>query len=384
MQVVNVRPRRFSLGAEELIELGQILPSRASVPEATAAAAAPGRAIIVTPEEGKLMIAVVENIISFAKEFPIEFTSYCPTDRWQSALSKVGAAIQDVELQIQAGKKAISISAEALFHMVDLEKCVSAARDARLAASRWSTTILAGAGLASWLLGISWINIPAWIASLAILYGRPLYARYQATPTDPYAPVLSGRGQLGRRCGLSGQCAIIAEKLAEEEKRDPNRRKVLERVVVAPDVEVQRHHWGIVKAAPSDFSGTKCLAKGRFRVRVEGWRDDEIIPSDGWRFTDPGDCDGQIVLAVWTLGRDTSDTPWGEVSQDSGHENTYWVEYAGPFTAGKIRRAGPFGCTVDPAAHAMEDAGFSEPGVDGDYAIFDSAGNVAVEEEVVS
>lgn len=379
MQVVNVRPRRHSLGAEELIELGQTLPSpRVSAPEAA------GRNIVVSPEEGRLMIAVVENIISFAKDFPIEFTSYCPTDRWQSALTKVGTWIQEIEAQLQAGKTSISVPAEALFHMVDLEKCVSAARDARLSASRWAFTISAGAGIVSTIFGISWLNIPAWIAGLAILFGRPLYARYQATPESPYAPALSGRGALSRRCGLSGQCAIIAEKLAEEEKKDPNRRKVLERVVVFPEEGVQRHHWGIVKPSPGAVSGTKCLAKGRFRVRVEGWGDDEIIPSDGWSFTDPDDCDGQIVIAVWTEGRDTTDTSWGEISQDSGHENTYWVEYIGPFTAGKIRRAGPFGCTVDPVAHAMEDGGFTERGVDGDYVIFDNVGNPVVEEEAAA
>jgi hypothetical protein len=65
-----------------------------------------------------------------------------------------------------------------------------------------------------------------------------------------------------------------------------------------------------------------------------------------------------------------------ELNQDSNHEHSYWVEYVGPLTDGRTRRAGPFGCTGDPVDHAMEDGGFTEPGVDGGYVIFDSEGNV--------
>jgi hypothetical protein len=46
-------------------------------------------------------------------------------------------------------------------------------------------------------------------------------------------------------------------------------------------------------------------------------------------------------------------------------------------TQGVIRRAGPFGCTGDPGEHAMEDAGFTTPGEDGAYVIFDQNGEVA-------
>lgn len=388
MRVSNVGARRFSLGAEELIELGQTSPPvNASVPPGVPApSAASQRMVIVSPEEGKLMIAVVENIVSFAQGYPIEFTSYCPTDRWQSALSQAGNWTHEIQVQLQQGKTQIQVPADAIFHMVDLEKCVSAARDARLTASRWAFSISAGAGILSTIFGVGFLSIPAYIIGLGILYGRPLYARYQATPEEPYAPILSGRGRVSLGCGsrLAGQCQLIAAKLAEEEKKDPNRRKVLERVVVSPSQGVQRHHWGIVRARPGPEEGTAYLAKGRFRVRVEGWAGDEVVPSNGWEFCDPEDCNGQIVLAVWTPGRDTSETDWGQVSLDSGHENTYWVEYTGPLTDGAIRRAGPFGCTVDPVAHAMEDGGFERAGVDGDYVIFDSAGQPVASEEAAA
>lgn len=370
IRVVNTGKRHFSLGAEELIELGQASSSAVAIPSLKSREA---RTVSISAPEGKLIVQVVENIVSFSKSFPVEFMSYCPADRWEAALSQVGTWMKEIQLQVDAGQPQIQVPADMIFHLVDLEKCVSAARDARLSSSRWAFLISAGAGIAGTLFGIGWLSIPAYITGLALLYGRPLYARYQATPQEPYAPVLSGRNR--HYYGLSGQCQLIAAKLAEEEKSDPNRRKVLERVIVAGNGP-EFHHWGYVVPHPESGEGSSCLKKGRFRVRVEGWRADEVVPQNGWELCESSDCNGQIILAVWTPSyRSSAETSFGEVSQDSGHENTYWVEYTGPLTEGSLRRAGPFGCTVDPVAHAMEDAGFAKDGVDGAYEIFDSAGD---------
>lgn len=175
---------------------------------------------------------------------------------------------------------------------------------------------------------------------------------------------------------MSGsQCDLIAMKLQEEEKTNPNRRKVLERVVVATGPRMQRYHWGTVQVFPGRRQGAIYLAKDRFRVRVEGWAGDLVKPEKGWDFCDPDDCNGQIVIATWS-NRHPSETIWGPPPMESGHENTYWVEYVGPRTGPIPRRTGPFGCTVDPADHAMSDGGFTQPGWDGGYTILDSGDNV--------
>jgi len=181
----------------------------------------------------------------------------------------------------------------------------------------------------------------------------------------------------GRSSCMSGesQCEIIALKLQEEEKTNPERRKVLERVVVATGPRMQRYHWGSVQVFPSRRQSAIYLKKDRFRVRVEGWEGDIVKPEKGWDFCDPDDCNGQIVIATWS-NRNPAETLWGPVSEDSGHENTYWVEYVGPRTGPINRRSGPFGCTVDPADHAMSDGGFTQPGWDGGYAILDPHDNV--------
>jgi len=338
------------------------------------------RLVQVSREEGQLLIKVTENLVSFAQNYPVEFNSYCPPERWQAALTQVGTWTHEIERQLNAGAQSVAVPADAVFRLVDIEKCISSARDARLDGAKLAFTLSAVGTIANFVLGLTWITIPTYIAGLAILFGRPLMARLNPTPQEPYKPVLSGRSAKRHHC-LGGECQLIAMKLREEEKDNPNRRKVLERVVVCPDVEIEKHYWGTVRPRPGGAESAVCLKKDRFRVRVEGWEDDIVVPSNGWSFTDPEDCNGNIVLAVWSPDtRATEDTGWGEVSQDSGHDNTYWVEYVGPLTGGKIRRAGPFGCTGDPAEHAKDDAGFEKRGVDGDYAIFDQNGE-AVDEE---
>lgn len=182
-----------------------------------------------------------------------------------------------------------------------------------------------------------------------------------------------GSPKSGRACSTSlngAQCELIAMKLKEEEKTNPERRKVLERVIVSTGPRMQRYHWGTVQVSPGRRQGAIYLAKDRFRVRVEGWEGDVVKPEKGWDFCDPDDCNGQIVIVTYSQ-RNPSETLWGPAPEESGHENTYWVEYVGPRTGPIPRRSGPFGCTVDPADHAMTDGGFSQPGWDGGYTILD-------------
>lgn len=367
-------PLRMShrLGAEELIELGQ---ATSAIPNVSPGpGAAPPRTVTLTAEEGKLMIQVVENLISFAQAYPIEFHSYCPTDRWQSALDSVGTWIHEIDRQITSGATLVAIPAHVVFQMVDLEKCVSAARDARLSSAKWAFTLSAIGAIADLVFGITWLGIPAYIGGLALLLGRPLVAKYSAEPLEPYKPTLAGGKPRGHRLG--GGCQLTAMRPDGEAEKDASKPEVLERVVVAPFPTEQRHHWGVVRPSPGPAEGTVFLKKGRFRVRVEGWAGDTVIPTGEWTPTTAEDCDGSIKLSVFQpVG--TRETQWGPLNQDSGHENSYWVEYLGPLTQGVIRRAGPFGCTGDPVEHAMEDAGFATPGEDGAYAIFDQNGEVA-------
>jgi len=364
--------RRPALGAEELIELGQGSQS------------ANQRPVLITAEEGKFMIAVVEALVSFSQDYPIEFHSYCPTDRWQTSLTDVGTWVHEIQRQLAAGAETITVPAHAVFEMIDLEKCISAARDARLSSAKTAFTLSAVGAIADVVFGITWLGVPMYVAGLALLLGRPLVAKFSATPEDPYKPSLAGKGprmlsgRFQRFC-LGGEgCEMIAMKLKKEAESDSFKRQVLERVIVSPFSKVERHHWGWVRPKVGGEEGAVFLAKDRFRIRVEGWKGDEVVPTNGWDFTDEQDCDGNIRISVFEPVGDRR-TKYGPINMDSGHEGSYWVEYAGPLTEGKVRRAGPFGCTGDPVEHAMEDAGFSEAGKDGGYVIFDSSGKVVSE-----
>lgn len=312
-------PRR--LGAEELIELGQPgSPRPAAPPEA--------RTVVLSPEEGRLVVRLVEDIAAFAQSSStlIEFQSYCPPDRWEAALTAAGTWSREIERQLKAGARGVAVPAEAIMRIVDLEKCVSAARDARISAARLSFLISAGGAVASTVFGISWLGIPAYVAGLAILLGRPLMARLDPQPREPYKPSIAGGGGCAPSLG-----------------DHTDKAKVLERVILSPGAGVRRHHWGEVEPRFGAFEGAVCLSKGRFRVRVEGWRGDRVTPAEGWTAVPAGECAARKEIAVWDCGAPPRGTAFGAVPADSGHEETYWVEYAGPLTGGACRRAGPFG-----------------------------------------
>lgn len=372
MRVSNLRGS--SLGAEELIELGQSKTS-AALPISTPVAAAPSRTILISKAEGRLLIKVVENIIAFKDAFVVEYIAYCPQERWETTQSQVSTWVHEIEKQINAGAQQVAVPAEVLFRLVDLEKCISAARDARLTSARWAFGISAGAAIATTLLGWKWLSIPAYIAGLAILFGRPLAAKYNPDPQDPYQPAIKGASLGGvSRASLSG-CAPPKE--TEEEKK---RVKLIERIILPKEAGLKNYYWGEVDCSPMGRESSVCLKKGRFRVRIEGWEGDIVRPSGEWGITD--DCEEALnVIGVWDVDGNR-ETSYGPIPEKSSHPETFWVEYVGPKTGGKIRRAGPFGCPLDTRDHGIDDGGIEDLGVDGDVVVFDENGEPVSREEV--
>lgn len=353
-----------SLGAEMLIELGQTVPKAAATSVTPPKTSAPSRLVQISADEGALVIKTVENIVGFSQDFPIEFTSYCPTDRWQETLTQVGTWSHEIERQIKAGSSTVTVPAEAIFRLVDLEKCASAARESRLKAAKWAFGLSAAGTIANVVLGISWITVPTYIAGLAILFGGPLMARFSAVPEDPYKPSIG----CTKAHHLSG-CAAPYE--SEEEQKMI---KLVERVILVERPGRREHWWGSVDCNPGGAQASTCLKKGRLRVRIEGWDGDTVNPAPGWEFST--DCEeGSLnVIAVLETGAEVRETGFGAVPEKSRHKETYWVEYIGPKTNGIIRRAGPFGCPMDTRDHAIDDGGISKKGQDGDYVLLNMDG----------
>lgn len=357
------------MGATELIELGQARPpavQTTTTPISINAAAPASRTISVSADEGRLIIKTVENVIAFAQEFPIEFHSYCPTERWQETLTKVGTWSHEIERQLQAGAKTVNVPAEAVFRLVDLEKCTSAARESRLKAAKWAFGLSAAGTIANVVLGLSWVTVPTYLAGLGILFGGPLIARLSAEPQDPYKPSIG----CVKTYALSG-CAPPKE--TEEEKAMI---KLIERVILSNRHGRRNHWWGSVDCHPGGQLATTCLKKGRLRVRVEGWEGDTVTPAPGLEFST--DCEDKAlnVIGVYEVDSEFRETGFGPLPEKSRHPETYWVEYTGPKTNGTIRRAGPFGCPLDTRDHAIEDGGITEKGVNGDYVLMDVNGEM--------
>jgi hypothetical protein len=196
MRIVAER-RPIRLGAEELIELGQA-PIAAVTSSDT-------RVVNLSPEEGKLLVGVLEGIISFAKTSPIEFHSYCPTDRWQATLNRVGGLVHEVERQVQAGTSAIRVPADVVFRLVDLEKCVSAARDARIDAAKIAFTLSAGGVIADVLFGLRWLAFGPMLLDSASSSAE-LAAKLRASPWNHSSRHSAGTAR-SRRPRIKKRCS---------------------------------------------------------------------------------------------------------------------------------------------------------------------------------
>ncbi len=294
------------------------------------AAAESLRTVGLARAEAEMMVRIVEGVTDFAQAFPIEFHAYCPRDRWLPVLEAAGKGVHLIESQLSTKAEIIVVPADLLLSIVDLEECVSGARDARLSSGKLALMISAAGMLGQTLLGIGYLATPAYIISLALVLGRPATAFIKDEPEAPFKPDTIP-------AGISGPCRV---QLGDH----TDKAKVIERVIVSPNNRTQKFHWGTV--TPMSFFGNKatCLSKGEWRVRIEGWGADQITVAADWRVTE-GSCESaRNEIAVWDLAdghpRDTGFPP---VPVYSGHEETFWIDYTGPLTEGAYRRAGPFG-----------------------------------------
>jgi hypothetical protein len=146
------------------------------------------RTVTISREEAQMLARIVESVAKFAKDFPLEFYSYCPPDRWKPVLEQAGQGIHDVQSQLSAGHDPIIVSAGVLTSVMDIEECVSGSRDQRLDSAKWALGISAAGAIAQTVFGISWLALPAYITSLAIVLGRPLWEMVKPNPAGPFKP----------------------------------------------------------------------------------------------------------------------------------------------------------------------------------------------------
>lgn len=287
------------------------------------APAAPAPAVPLSRQEADLVVRLSESIVAFAHGRPLEFHAYCPPDRWDARLRSVAAMVSSVERQISEGRASVVVPGDGIVALMDLEECVSGAKDKALSASRLSL-LISSAGAVGWLVGLPWLWIASYVASLAVSFGPPALEYLKSRGVDlPFR-----LGSAGGRC------------LGDHTDKS----KVLERAVLSRG-PAARHRWGTAAPGRSPVERAVCLARGSARVRVEGWQDDRIWPAAGWAVAPSSECeDGRPQVWTWQpCGEPPRTTAFGPLPVESGHEATVWAGYSGPFTGGLCRLAGPFG-----------------------------------------
>lgn len=146
------------------------------------------RTVAISREEAQMLVRIADGISTFAQGFPLEFYSYCPPDRWTETLESAGRGVLDIKSQLAAGHEPVVVSASVLTSVMDLEECVSGSRDQRLESAKWALGISAAGAAFQTFFGISWLALPAYVASLAIVLGKPLFEMVKRNPSDPFKP----------------------------------------------------------------------------------------------------------------------------------------------------------------------------------------------------
>jgi hypothetical protein len=165
-----------------------------------------------------------------------------------------------------------------------------------------------------------------------MVFGKPLLALITGERPPPF--------QIGG-CDGSGDVASLGD--------HTDKTKVLERVILPAKPGLYRHWWGEAEV-PVGIGVSEqavCLAKGKFRARIEGWEGMSVREASDWERKPVSDCfRARHEISVWEPCEiQIRRSYYGPVREASelGLEEIFWIEYAGPLTGGVCRRAGPFG-----------------------------------------
>lgn len=142
--------------------------------------------MVISRQEAEMIVRIVSGVVEFMKGFPLEFYAYCPPDRWKPVLEKVSNGVAEIERQLGTNTSQILVGADVFFAVTDMEECVAGAKNARLSSAKTAMFISAGAAIGETLFGLTWLSLPAYIISLAIVLGRPLVARVKEVPAEPF------------------------------------------------------------------------------------------------------------------------------------------------------------------------------------------------------
>ena len=145
------------------------------------------------PAEGaRLLLRTIDSIVKFAQDFPIEFTAYCKPERFERVLKTLATTQVMVRTQLDRGDDPVTVPEEAALSLLDMEECISAAKDKRVDNTRLAFITLGGGSLAAWLTGFDPIATVASFAGVGFLLAKPFVESTQLAESDVFRQSLSG------------------------------------------------------------------------------------------------------------------------------------------------------------------------------------------------
>jgi len=149
----------------------------------------------LTREGAELLQRTIDGIVEFAESYPIEFSAYCPADRFDGILPIIGRAQETITAQLlDEGRQNIIVPKDAALAVLDMEECISGAKDRRVTNTRLAFVTSVGGGIVASLVGLSIIKTVAVIAGIGFLVVKPIVEAEDLADTERFSQSLTQRG----------------------------------------------------------------------------------------------------------------------------------------------------------------------------------------------
>ena len=124
-------------------------------------------------QEAELFVRSLGAIVEFAGSYPLEFHVFCSPSKFEGAIKIVSEAERTARKQLEEGRTSVAIRGDAPLALMDLQECVSGAKNERLENARAAIFTSAGGGILAAIAGFPTIATIASLLAVSFLVLTP-------------------------------------------------------------------------------------------------------------------------------------------------------------------------------------------------------------------